>query len=776
MQTPVNRKATAVALNAAIVIAFAVLALLFWKLRIIDPARDAAKDISLTNVDFYTQIYPMAQAAGRSIRDGTIPLWNPFQLCGYPFLATVIYGVLYPFNVAYLFLPTHVAIEATIVLHIFAAGLFMYLFTRGIPLGRPAAFSSATIFMWSGILSYRAGWFPPALASAVWLPLAFLAIDRIFERRSLGSSMLLGVAVGMPILAGWLQTWTYAMYAIGGYAVLRLVADALRHRRAAPLLPSAVLLATGLLLGVALAAAQLLPSFELRSAGPRKPGGLSVEQMLVTGGDAPEQIISGAVDPTPGFPRKSYLGMATLLLMPLSLFSTSRRVRLLWLWLLAIGSMAVALSIHQPFFEFYRALPTVGWFREPQRILYLYAFAGSVLAGIGLEALSRLRADARRRGALGVATLTALVVSLTTPIPIRGLLTLWIGLAAIWATALLPTARLRSGALLGLVGLLAGDLFLATSNPYRHPYHDTNVLHNETPVFEFIQQHQGFDRTYIAAGRWAWGWPWVMAKQGVLRQIYGVTDYEPLSLDRYAKFYRLLEAPFERQHAFSGALLTRPDRPNFRLLDLMSVRFMVVAKLAPKKLRGALLAKGWRPVFRPEDGDFLVVENPDPLPRAYVVYRTRAADGEAAALQAISERSFDFRNVAVLESPDVATPRVRRRSVQKASPARIVRYDPTRVVVELKARWPGHLILTDTFYPGWKATLNGSPTPILRANYLFRGVAVPAGEHTVTFRYEPLSFSIGATLSAAATALLIAALILGVRRARREAAPIGSSA
>ena len=354
-----NPKATALARNAVIALGFAVLALLFWKLRIIDPARDAGPGVSLANVDFFTQIYPMAQAAGESIRSGTIPLWNPYQLCGYPFLASVVHGVLYPFNIVYVVLPTHIAIEAVIVLHIFFAGLFMYLYTCSIPLGRPAAVASATIFMWSGAISHRAGWFPAALAAAVWLPLAFLAIDRIFERRSVGASMLLGVAVAMPILAGWLQSWVYSMYAIGGYALLHLVAEAWQQRRAAALRPFAALLAMGLLLGLALAAAQLLPSLELQSASPRKPGGLSAEQLLVTGGAVPGEILAGVVDPISGLPPQSYLGMAALLLIPLSLFSTSGRVRIFTLWLLALGAMTVALTIYTPFFELYRALPIV---------------------------------------------------------------------------------------------------------------------------------------------------------------------------------------------------------------------------------------------------------------------------------------------------------------------------------------------------------------------------------------------------------------------------------
>ena len=437
----------------------------------------------------------------------------------------------------------------------------------------------------------------------------------------------------------------------------------------------------------------------------------------------------------------------------------------------------MTLTLHTPLFEFYRALPTGSWFRAPERILYLYVFAGSVLVGIGLDVLAKLREGRKRRGALCLATLVAGVVGLAASPPVRGLVYLAIGLAAIWAAVLLPTGRLRTAALVGLLVLIAGDLFFATRNPHEHPYHSTEILDAEQPIFQYLRQQQGLDRTYIAGGRWAWGQPQVMAKQGLLRRIYSVTDYEPLSLERYRKFFRLLEEPrtVEPYHPFTGVLVTRPDRPNFRLLDLLSVRFMVVAERAQKTFRHALLQDGWRPVFRPEDGDYLVVEHPDPLPRAYVVYRTLPVDGEATALQAISRPSFDFRNTAVVESQDADGPQAHGRRVQKASPARIVRYDPARVVVELKTRRPGHLVLTDTFYPGWTATVNGSPAPILRANYLFRAVPVAAGEHTVTFRYEPRSFSLGATTSVAAAALLIAGVVFAVRRPRRAAAPTGSS-
>jgi len=80
---------------------------------------------------------------------------------------------------------------------------------------------------------------------------------------------------------------------------------------------------------------------------------------------------------------------------------------------------------------------------------------------------------------------------------------------------------------------------------------------------------------------------------------------------------------------------------------------------------------------------------------------------------------------------------------------------------------PGYLALTDTWYPGWEATVDGQTTPILRADLMFRAVRLPPGRHTVEFRYRPQSVRTGVGVSVAATAVWLGMMIWCIARARR---------
>ena len=177
---------------------FAAVAVLFWRLRLIAPATQ----VHFVSGDLFVEHYPMAVLAAEWMRAGSIPLWNPFQLCGQPFLASLIYGIFYPLNLFQLLLPTPLALEVTLILHLFAAGVFMYLYGRVIQLGRPAAVTAGAVYMLSGFLICQAVWSPPAFAATAWVPVAFIGLEKIFAERRFGWAIVLGAAVGMPLLAG----------------------------------------------------------------------------------------------------------------------------------------------------------------------------------------------------------------------------------------------------------------------------------------------------------------------------------------------------------------------------------------------------------------------------------------------------------------------------------------------------------------------------------------------------------------------------------------------
>lgn len=742
--------------DGAVGIVFLVGAIAFWYLRLFLPGNEI-----LPGADLYTQIYPMALRAADWILQGHVPLWNPFQLCGQPFLASVLYGVFYPLNFPFLLFPTAVAIEVIVVLHLFVAGVLTYLYARAVHIGRAGAALAGLTFMLSGFVAQQAMWFTPAIGACVWLPLGFLAIELLFDRPSFAGVVVLAIAVAMPVLAGWLQTWTYTMHAIGAYATLRLLALLAHSRSVRQVVRTAGLLAAGVLLGLGLAAIQVLPSAELQSLGPRRPGGLSILQTIPFGPTAPSTLLSEAVDSRPGSPRRIYIGMLPLLLMPIALLLPGNRFRAVFLWASLLWSIAVAVTVFSPLYGFYRLLPGGSWFREPSRMTFVYTFAGAVLAGMGLDYASDVSTSRRGRlTAVAVVSVLALGWLVAVSMPLRSGAFVVIGWVLLVGLLTLHASPLHSIVRSTLIGLLAVDLFLATRSPALHPLHDLQLYDEEHEAYDFIKVHQGLYRTYIhLPGLWAWaGNPQAMPKQGTLREMYLITDYEPLSSARYDKFFRLLDGyraaedlADPNRAPFSGFLDLAPTPAALRLLDLMSLRFITsnprLAALQPRLVRRG---SPWQVAFRPPDNHQLVYENPMVLPRAYVAHAWQVVGDGDAALSAISAASFNARHTVILESsPDVATPTPLIPSFGITA-QEIASYQPTRVDIEVNDSWPGFLVLTDTFYPGWKATVDEQPTSIARANYLFRAVPVAAGHHKISFIYDPLSFKIGAAVTLAA--------------------------
>ena len=236
-----------------------VCALLYWKFRIIDSAAAGEFRINLTNVDLFTYIRPSAAGVVRAFANGEFPLWNPYQYAGHPHLAAVTSAALYPLNLPFHFLRVEYAIELAAVLHLVLAGVFSYAFARCIELSRTASGACAVAFMLSGFVLSRAIWFTPAISALPWLPLGLLAIERAARELRARWIVCLAVAVCMPILAGWLQAWTYSVYTLGLYSALRL-GQAWRTQQRPPL-GLALALLGGVVLGLALAAPQLLPGF-----------------------------------------------------------------------------------------------------------------------------------------------------------------------------------------------------------------------------------------------------------------------------------------------------------------------------------------------------------------------------------------------------------------------------------------------------------------------------------------------------------------------------------
>ncbi len=181
-----------------------------------------------------------------------------------------------------------------------------------------------------------------------------------------------------------------------------------------------------------------------------------------------------------------------------------------------------------------------------------------------------------------------------------------------------------------------------------------------------------------------------------------------------------------------------------------------------------LSAPGLEQVYDGPDARLYRIEGA--MPRAFVVGAQQVVrDGETAR-QALAAPGFDARRVAITEErlPGLAEG-ARPPGSASAGRAQIVSYEDERVVVRASSKGSGVLVLSDNNFPGWKAEVDGRPADVEQVDYLFRGVRIGPGSHTVEFRYEPLSWTIGWIISTISLAVLAVAVIVGIRRRRRAA-------
>jgi hypothetical protein len=233
---------------------------------------------------------------------------------------------------------------------------------------------------------------------------------------------------------------------------------------------------------------------------------------------------------------------------------------------------------------------------------------------------------------------------------------------------------------------------------------------------------------------------------------------------RFDSLWRTYVAPgvgdFTQPEEFAGATPAA-----LRALSLLSVSDLLVGPLQATAF--PLQGPGLSVAYRGPDG--VVYANHRALPRVFVVDAQHTVSDESGQLAAVTAPGFDGRGVAVTETP---LPGLRQaaQAAPAAATAHLSSYQAKRVVITATASKPSLVVLTDTFFPGWSATLDGKSVPINRVDYLLRGISIGPGKHTIVFRYQPTSWRIGWIISLITLLALAGALIVSLVRRRRQTA------
>jgi len=367
-------------------------------------------DKTLYRQDLTSIHYPLGIFKARLLSSGQLPLWNPHIQFGFPQMADQDVLALNPLNLLFL-LPVkpHLALSYFVVAHFVLAGIFSYMLGRTLQLSRVGALVTGVTFSLSGYLMAQLTNLP-IMTGSVWLPLILLLFIKTLQTTRLTYAILCGGAIALQILASHPQVVFYSLLTLGSYGAFRLILLwrdnelAIQHKRS-KMIVLLSLMAVAVVVGLALAAIQIVPTWELKALSPRATG-LSYGMMTLW--SLPPYGLLTLLFPTIlGNPLIGYKGEGTfeelhvyvgILPLMLSLWAWSKKQRdsnLAFFTILAGASLLLALGRYTPLYHLLVHVPGFNFFRVPPRWLFTATFSLSVLAGYGLDALvsGRDRAD-----------------------------------------------------------------------------------------------------------------------------------------------------------------------------------------------------------------------------------------------------------------------------------------------------------------------------------------------------------------------------------------------
>ena len=706
--------------------------------------------------DLVSFVYPMYYFASQALHSGHLPLWDPYLFSGAPFAADIQSGVFYPINLLFERLgPTfsYTTVQTMSILNYVLAGAFSYAFARTLGISRTASLLAGIVYMWSGFMVAQLGHLN-MVAVAVWLPLELLLLRLALLRvRPRLTVPLTSTVLAIAFFAGHTQLFLYELLALAIFVALFG-----QWRFSIPTF-GLVLAGAGLL-----AAVQILPSLELTRLSLRADIAYQESTQFAL---APVGLLALLIPHFFGENSQNYWGSWTTTevfgyagILPLILAVAALRLRRakdtrFFLW---IGILGILLSLGEATVLqgwLYRFVPGFDKVRAPGRFLVYFDLSIAILAAQGLDALRETRSRTlvvlrQLRAGTGVATMAALGIGL--PVGYAILLThqhedavifhrLEVAVSGITVMALLLVASLallfakrrwRPGFACMAIALVALDLG-SSGYSFNPAYQDVTAPFRQDAILNALPADRASYRVDTATNVDDI-FPPDLPNIGRVQSVWGV--FNPVVVADYYSFWKEYIPGRESQ-----------------LYDLLGARFLIAKKDTP-------LPAKFQAVFT-DDKLMNVYQNPDALPRAFVVGQTLGGS-HAQALQTIRAPEFHPNQVAVLEGGPGGG------AAAGPWPATVVSQTDNELQIATDAPQAGALVVSNISYPGWQASVDGQPAVLYRADYLFQGLAMPAGRHDVRLRFNPPILRLGALISGTAWIAALAIIVLALLRKKER--------
>ncbi len=735
------------------------------------------KPMGIDNLNLF---YPYKDLSIDVLKKRIIPLWNPYNFTGNVLLANFQSSIFYPLNILYFLLPHIDAWSWMIMIQPVMAGLFTYLFLRCFPIKKNAAMFGALVFAFSGEMIV---WMSDHLVvshTILWLPLILWSIERFITTRKWYFYISAVTSLAIAFFAGFFQPFFYVWFVSLFYALYRL-----KITKPEKIVVLATI--TIFITSIGLEGVQLLPSWEALTFSPRNM--VDVGYLYDTFLMPVRHLISFLVPDYLGNPGTYnffgagyhesvlFIGILPLLFALISIkrWKTNWTVR--FFWILTITTLILGLNL--PFIRnLYNLKIPIFYTFLPSRIFFITTFTLSILSAFGIDLWLKEKNDKDLiRILLGFFILLAFfwfyasffwqlsaqdrqIVQRNIIIPA---LMIFLSLIIIEATY---KVQKKSLALYGLVLLTIISQQYFTYKYLSFSYRQ--FTYPSAPIFEFIKTHTGFNRF------WTYGDGYINANFATYERIFSPDGTDALFPSRLGELFYATETKGKLTRnipridvriarAEEGESMT-DNQQRLRLLALVGAKYITDWTKIPdsenqqeKKFPSQLFSLVW------QQNGWKVYELKNVLPRAFLTNQFMVEKDPQHILDTIFDTSHTM-NEIILEE----TPSIQKQKVPVFRQAQFSSYAPNTVNIDVSTDTDSLLFLSDTYFPGWHAYVDGVPSKVYRADYAFRAVVIPAHTKTVRFIYEPESFRWGLYLSIFSVgATLLIARLLGSSEAIR---------
>jgi len=724
--------------------------------------------------DTLRQIYPWKTFVINSLENSSFPLWNPHNFSGSPLLANFQSAVFYPFNFVYFLFPQIWAWTSLVMLQPFLALIFTFLYSRKIGISRLGSYFASISFSFS---SFMTVWLEYNTIGHVilWLPLILLSLEKLFEKKTVIWPLILAFSIVSSLFAGHIQIFTYLLMFV-------LIYTFARKRKVSLFLVCLFALSLGI------GALQVIPGIELIMQAARSAHSydLIVNKILIQSW----QLVMLFVPDFFGNPATRnywiqdtyvgdviYIGLIPLFFVALSFFIKKNFFVKFFILTTAIFFILITLNpLTQLIYKI--NIPLISS-SSSNLLVFIICFSMSILCGFGIDVFIKNKYSFKKIFQILIPFILVFVVLWFVVIILPKFhLFGWENNLSIssrnllYATSILILAislfviaifnnKLKHAIVICLLLITICDLWKNFQK--FNPFSPVEFTFPTTSIFEFVKNNNGINRY------WGYGSGIIEANFATQNLVFSTDGYDPLYPKRYGEF---IQASADGKIATEFTNRTRSDafiangdgeekfaENHFRLkiLDLLGVKY-ILDRNENTSIQEDFPLDRFSLVYE-QDG-WKIFENKKSVPRLFLANNYKIFFGKEDFEKIFFDNSLDASKTVLLEE----YPGFQANDLGKIGELDLISYLPHEININVRTISKNILFLSDTYYPGWKAYIDGKETKIYRANYAFRAITVPTGDHRVKFIFDPMSFKIGYVISLASLVLLIALLLTVKKR------------